>query len=191
MRCHSHRLKVLLAAVAQPSADASAFFNTITLLHSFMCGTQQHACFLDTQRQLYPDLRPLQLEHGCDTRWNSRSTASSVHSVILEEYAEEGGQSQTDAQLLLQSIQTKKLIFLLELFKELLKKYEFATKGLQSTNVSVTDTVDIIENLKVSLTDIHSSHSCDSEFLKMLAMTNNFMGDNNIDSWDISLSTHS
>jgi len=76
---------------------------------------------------------------------------------------------------------------ILVLFKEVFSKSDFATKGLQSINVSVTDTMDLIENLKQSLTDVRASDHCNSEFLKMLAMTNEIMGDNNIDSWDISL----
>ena len=53
---------------------------------------------------------------------SSRSTAVSkvftFYDVILEllsEYAEEGGQSQIDAHLLLQQMRTKKFIFLLVL----------------------------------------------------------------------------
>jgi hypothetical protein len=195
VHCHSHRLNLVLASVAWTSSDASTFFDTLNSLHTFMGGSQRHARFLGAQKEMHPDRRPLELERGCDTRWSSRSTAvskvSTLYDVIIEVlsgYAEEGGQSQIDAQSLLQQMRTKKFIFLLVLFKELFSKSDFATKGLQSINVSVTDTVDLIENLKQSLTDIRTS---DREFLKMLAITNKIMGDNDIDSWDISLPSRS
>ncbi|RXN27181.1 zinc finger MYM-type 1-like protein [Labeo rohita] len=191
VHCHSHRLNLVLASVARTSADASTFFDTVNSLHTFMCGSQRHARFLDAQKTMYPDRRALELERGCDTRWSSRSSAVSkvliLYDVIIEvlsEYAEGGGQCQIDAQSLLQQMRTKKFIFFLVLFKELFNKSDFATKGLQSTSVSVTDAVDLIENLKQSLTDMRSSND---EFLKMLAMTNQIMADNSVDSFDISL----
>ena len=75
---------------------------------------------------------------------------------VLAQYAEEGGQSEIEAQSLLQQIRTKKFIFLLVLFKQLFSKSDFTSKSLQSITTSVTDTVDLIENLKQELTNIRS-----------------------------------
>lgn len=119
VHCHSHRLNLVLASVARTSADASTFFDTVNSLHTFMCGSQRHARFLDAQKTMYPDRRALELERGCDTRWSSRSSAVSkvliLYDVIIEvlsEYAEGGGQCQIDAQSLLQQMRTKKNHFL-------------------------------------------------------------------------------
>lgn len=99
---------------------------------------------------------------------------------VLAEYAEKG-QSEIEAESLLQQIRTKKFIFLLVLFKELFSKSDFATKGLQSVNIAVSDTVDLIETLKQAFTDMRSG---DSAFTKMLEKTNTIMAENDIDSWD-------
>ena len=100
---------------------------------------------------------------------------------VLAQYAEEGGQSEIEAQSLLQQIRTKKFIFLLVLFKQLFSKSDFTSKSLQSINTSVTDTVDLIENLKQELTDIRSG---DSAFSNMLATTNKMMEDH-VENWDV------
>lgn len=83
VHCHSHRLNLVLAAVARTSQDASKFFDTLNNLHTFMCGSERHARFVDIQKEMRPDDRPLELERGCDTRWSSRSTAVSKVSNVL------------------------------------------------------------------------------------------------------------
>ena len=82
-----------------------------------MCCSERHARFLNVQREMRPDLRSLELERGCDTRWDSRSAAVTkvyiLYDVIVEvlaQYAEEGGQSEIEAQSLFQQIRTKKFI---------------------------------------------------------------------------------
>lgn len=97
--------------------------------------------------------------------------------LVLLEYAYEWGQSQTDAQSLFQQMRTKKFIFLLLLFKELFNKSDFATKGLQSINVSVTQWI-WLKILNNPVTAV---------IVKMLAMTSKIMGDNTSDSWDMSV----
>lgn len=60
VHCHSHRLNLILASVARTSADASTFFETVNSVHTFMCGTQRHARFLEAQKEMHPDRRPLE-----------------------------------------------------------------------------------------------------------------------------------
>lgn len=136
-----------------------------------------------------PDQRSLELERGCDTRCDSRSAAVTkvfiLYDVIVErqvQYAEEEGQSELEAQSLLQQIRTKKFIFLLVLFKQLFSKSEFTSKSLQSITTSVTDTVDLIKNLKQELINIRSS---DCAFSEMLATTNKMMEDQDVENWDV------
>ncbi|KAK0136977.1 Zinc finger MYM-type protein 1 [Merluccius polli] len=151
-------LNLILSAVARTSLDASTFFDSL-----FMCGSDCHARFLNMQKEMRPDHRSLELERGCDTRWDSRSAAVTkvfiLYDVIVEvlaQYTEGGGQSQIEAQSLLQQIRTYKFIFLLVLFKHLFSKSDFTSKSLKSISTSVADTVDLIENLKQELTDIRS-----------------------------------
>ncbi|KAF3850488.1 hypothetical protein F7725_012260 [Dissostichus mawsoni] len=71
---------------------------------------------------------------------------------------------------------------------DLFNKSDFATKGLQSISVSVTETVDLIESLKESLTDMRSG---DSAFQKILESKNKLMEDNDIQSLEICLPVRS
>ncbi|XDV11447.1 hypothetical protein PO909_000385 [Leuciscus waleckii] len=139
MHCHSHRLNLVLSAVARTSDSRSAAVTKVFTLFDVIV-------------------------------------------EVLAQYAEEGGQSEIEAQSLLQQIRTKKLIFLLVLFKQLFSKSDFTSKSLQSINTSVTDTVDLIENLKQELTDIRSG---DSTFSNMLATTNKMMEDHDVENWDV------
>ncbi|KAI9534217.1 hypothetical protein NQZ68_014513 [Dissostichus eleginoides] len=74
------------------------------------------------------------------------------------------------------------------LTEDLFNKSDFATKGLQSISVSVTDTVDLIESLKESLTDMRSG---DSAFQKILESKHKLMEDNDIQSLEICLPVRS
>ncbi|KAI9525244.1 hypothetical protein NQZ68_009924 [Dissostichus eleginoides] len=119
------------------------------------------------------------------------SKVYTLYDVILEvlsDYSEEGGQSQFDAQSLLQQMRTNIFIFFLVLFRDRFNKSDFATKGLQSISVYVTDSVDLIESLKESLTDMRSG---DSAFQKILESTNKLMEDNDIQSLEICLPARS
>lgn len=49
-------------------------------------------------------------------------------------------------------MQTKKFMFLLVTFNQLFDVSDYATKGLQSSTLSVTDCIDLIEGLKDSYT---------------------------------------
>jgi len=77
----------------------------------------------------------------------SLSRVLSLFDVILEtlsEFSEGSGQIKIDV-VSFATIQTKRFIFLLVAFSKLFSASEFATKGLQSPSVSLTDCVHLIE----------------------------------------------
>ena len=60
--------------------------------------------------------------------------------------------------------------------------FNFTSNSLQSITTSVTDTIDLIENLKQELTDMRSG---DCAFLNMLATTNKMMEYHDVNNWDV------
>lgn len=120
-----------------------------------MTGANRHARFLQIQKELHPNKPCLEIVRSMDIRWSSKSESVSrvltLYDVILEtlsEFAEGSGQTKIEAESLLQQIQNKRSIFLLVAFSKLFSASDFATKGLQSPSVSVTDCVHMIEGLK-------------------------------------------
>ena len=106
---------------------------------------------------------------------------------MLAEYAESSGQTKLEAQSLLQQIQTKKFIFLLVTFGKLFETSNFATKGLQSSTLSVSECIDLIEILKDSFGQYRDKPEC--VFQQVMKLTEELMQKHGITSWDITAGT--
>lgn len=191
--CSSHRLNLVLCTVAKVSGNISTFFDIVNDIHNYMSGARRHARFMEVQKEMHPNRQPRELERATDVRWSSKSDSVSktleLLDVILEtlaEFSEESGQTKTDAENLLQQIQTKKFIFLLVTFAKLFDVSDFATKGLQSPNVCVTDCIDLIGTLKDSFSSYRANSNGD--FDKVLKLTDELMRKNDISNWDVTSS---
>jgi len=157
VHCNSHRLNLGLCTAAKVSPGISTFFDIINSLHNFMTGVHRHAKFLEIQKQMRPGQKTLELERSCDVRWSSWSNAVSkvltLLGLILETlatFSESYAQTKLEADSLLHQMQTKKFLFLFVTFNQLFEVSDYATKGLQSSTLSVTDCIDLIEGLKDS-----------------------------------------
>ena len=85
-------------------------------------------------------------ERSTDVLWSSKS--GSVSKVllllvlileVLADFTEACGQTKLEADALVQQIQNNTFLFLLVTFSKLFDTSDFATKGLQSSTLSVTD----------------------------------------------------
>ncbi len=116
-------------------------------------GAQRHAIFLEIHKKLTSTT--FGARATLTPCWSSR--ASSVSKVlqlldaILEMCSEKNGETKLEADSLLHQVQTKKFLFLLVTFGMIFETTEFATRGWQSSTLSVTDTISLIENLKLNL----------------------------------------
>ncbi len=77
----------------------------------------------------------------------------------------------------------QKSLFLLITFNQLFKVSDFATKGLQSSTLSVTDSIDLIEGLKDNYTKFRNKNDA---FDKVMALTDELMNKHEIVRWDTS-----
>lgn len=190
VHCNSHKLNLVLCTAAKVSPGISTFFGIINSLHNFMNGAQRHAKFLEIQKQMRPEQKTLELERSCEVRWSSWSNAvSKVLTLLgpiletLATFSESSGQTKIEADSLLHQMQTKKFLFLLVTFNQLFEVSDYATKGLQSSTLSVTDCIDLIEGLKDSYTQFRNENDA---FDKVMALTDELMNKHEIVSWDIS-----
>lgn len=102
---------------------------------------------------------------------------------VLAEYSESSGQTQAEAQSLLLQIQTKKFVFLLVTFGKLFQTSDFATRGLQSPTLCVTECIDLIEGLKENFAQFRHDSKCGYE--AVMKLTGELMSKYDIMSWDI------
>jgi hypothetical protein len=105
---------------------------------------------------------------------------------VLADFSEACGQTTLEADALLQQIQNKKCLFLLVTFSKLFDTSDFATKGLQSSTLSVTDCIGLIEILKSSFSMFRDNSGGD--FDKVLKLTEEMMIKHDISHWDVSAS---
>lgn len=190
VHCSSHRLNLVLSTAAKVSPGVSTFFDVINSLHTFMTGAHRHAKFLEIQKQMRPGKKTLELEQSCDVRWSSWSNAvSKVLTLLgpiletLATFSESSGQTKIEADSLLHQMQTKKFLFLLITFNQLFEVSDFATKGLQSSTLSVTDSIDLIEGLKDNFTKFRNENYA---FDKVMGLTDELMNKHEVVRWDTS-----
>lgn len=194
VHCSSHRLNLVLSSVAKVSRHINTFFETLNSIHGFMTGSNRHARFMSIQKELNPGRQCLELERSVDTRWGSKSGSVTkvltLLDAILETFAEysetSSGLTKLEADSLLQQMQTKKFLFLLVTFGKLFEMSDFATKGLQSPAVSVTDCIHLIEGLKSNLKMFRDNTQQDFE--KVLKLTQDLMVKHDIHKWDLAAS---
>lgn len=193
VHCNSHRLNLVLCSAAKESGHVSTFFDTVNQIHSFFTGAQRHARFMEIQKEMHPDRQSMELERSSDTRWSSKS--GSVHKIFklldvlleaLAECTEGSGQTRIEAEQLLQQMQTKKFIFMLVTFCKLFENSDFATKGLQSSTLCVTDCISLIETLKATYATFRDDS--DGDFEKVLRLTEELLEKHEIANWDVAAS---
>lgn len=189
VHCNSHRLNLVLCTSSKVSPTISTFFDVINNMYSFMTGSHRHARFMEIQQQLRPGKTNLELERSCDVRWSSWSSAvSKVLTLLgpiletLAEFSESSGKTKLEADSLLQKMQTKNILFLLVTFNKLFEASDYATKGLQSATISVTDCIDLIEGLKERYTTFRNEGN---DFDKVMALTDDLMKMHDIVNLDV------
>lgn len=188
VHCNSHRLNLVLCTAAKASGHVSTFFDTVNQIHGFFTGAHQHSCLMEVQKEMHPNRQVMELERSCDTRWSSKS--GSVHKILqlldvvletLAGFSKTSGQSKIEA-----DVQTKKFVFMLLTFCKLFENSDFATKGLQSSTLCVTDCISLIETLKATYATFRDDSKGD--FVEVLRLTEELMEKHEIANWDVVVS---
>ncbi|KAJ8364956.1 hypothetical protein SKAU_G00137870 [Synaphobranchus kaupii] len=76
VHCQAHCLNLVLVESAKSNMCFVSFFNLVEKLYAFVANSsKRHSAFIEMQKRLYPDQRPLELKKLSDTRWACRETA--------------------------------------------------------------------------------------------------------------------
>ena len=124
--------------------------------------------YLDKQKELHPNDRTHKLQSLSDTRWNSRFHAisavlKSLDSLIevLDELGQGGDDDAVKARGLLTAVHSKKFVFLLVMFNELLGMTNKLSECLQSVQVDLAKAVRVVYAVKETLKDKRSEKAFD------------------------------
>ncbi|KAJ8352460.1 hypothetical protein SKAU_G00239360 [Synaphobranchus kaupii] len=84
VHCQAHCLNLVLVESAKLNMCFVSFFNLVEKLYAFVANSsKRHSAFIEMQKRLYPDQRPLELKKLSDTRWACRETALKTLRKVL------------------------------------------------------------------------------------------------------------
>ena len=73
--CYAHQLNLVPVDCSKSVDNDVEFFALLEKLYVFVSGATAHKLWLETQKQLFPDEAPRQLQPLSDTRWVCQVTA--------------------------------------------------------------------------------------------------------------------
>ena len=169
VHCWAHKLNLVLVNACSDTPHVLDFFSTLQSLYTFFSGsTLRHSKYLDKQKELHPEDKTHKLQSLSDTRWNSRFHAinaviKSLDSLVevLDELGQGGDDDAVKARGLLASVQSKRFVFLLVMFNELLSMTNKLSECLQSVQVDLAKAVRVVSAVKETLESKRSDKAFD------------------------------
>ena len=163
--CYSHSLnRVLVNSVCNHrNIEASKFFGIVELVYTFIEGSaQRHGYFIERQREIQPDQRPLHLVGLSDTRWNCRASSCQrlLNEVVFKSVLDTiehvcatttDGNSRGTATGLLASVSTFNFVISLVTVTPILLAINIISETLQSCQIDLLTANKQIHVLKIEL----------------------------------------
>ncbi|XP_068219366.1 zinc finger MYM-type protein 1-like [Palaemon carinicauda] len=163
LHCHAHSLNLVLVESAKSSIQFVTFFSLVEKLYAFIANSsKRHAAFMETQKAMYPEDRPLEPKKLSVTRWACRESAlRTMRKVILalKQFLEEIVQkpppdaSAGDASILLQSINFEFLVCL-EITTPVFQEIAYASNALQQKDFDLAASYRIVDRALQSLREL-------------------------------------
>ena len=173
VHCYAHTLNLALVDCVKHLPTAREFFCLLERLYVFISTTKAHVLFLDKQKVLHPDKRPIELQRLCETRWTAR--CNSVNAVCqtfdslvatLSEIAE--GDPDPDKAVTARGLlhQVKSISFLISLvsFDQILSSTKHLSDQLQSSHVDLATAVDLVKSTRSALQEYRTDEKWDKVF---------------------------
>ena len=148
--CYSHSLnRVLVNSVCNHgNIEASKFFGIVELYTFIEGSAQRHGYFIERQREIQPDQRPLHLIGLSDTRWNCRASSCQrlLNEVVFKSVLDTiehvcatktDGNSRGTATGLLASISTFNFVISLVTVTPILSAINIISETLQSCQIDL------------------------------------------------------
>lgn len=176
VHCHAHSLNLVLVESAKSSIQFVTFFSLVEKLYAFVANSsKRHAAFMEIQKAMYPEDRPLELQKLSDTRWACRESAlRTMRKVIpaLKQFLEEIVQkhppdaSAGDASILLQSINFEFLVCL-EIATPVFQETAYASNALQQKDLDLAASYRIVDGVLQSLRELRNDEKFQEIFTKV------------------------
>ena len=176
VHCHAHCLNLVLVESAKSSIQFVTFFSLVEKLYAFVANSsKRHAAFMEIQKAMYPEDRPLELQKLSDTRWACRESAlRTMRKVIpaLMQFLEEIVQkdppdaSAGDASILLKSINFEFLVCL-EIATPVFQETAYASNALQQKDLDLAASYRIVDGVLQSLRELRNDEKFQEIFTKV------------------------
>jgi hypothetical protein len=85
VHCYNHRLNLITVDICKNLSHGKLFFDFLETLFVFMSGSAVHSQFIETQRQINPEKKPVELKRICYTRWTAQVHACSAIKTLVTE----------------------------------------------------------------------------------------------------------
>ncbi|XP_066970147.1 zinc finger MYM-type protein 1-like [Macrobrachium rosenbergii] len=161
------------------AANMSGIYNGLHLvekLYAFVANSsKRHAAFMEIQKAMYPEDRPLELQKLSDTRWACRESAlRTMKKVIpaLKQFLEEIVQkdppdtSAGEASILLKSINFEFLVCL-EIATPVFQETAYASNALQLKDLDLAASYRIVDGVLQSLRELRNDEKFQEIFTKV------------------------
>lgn len=156
VHCQAHCLNLVLVESAKSNICFISFFNLVEKLYTFVANSsKRHTAFIEMQKTMYPDQRPLELQKLSDTRWACRETALRTLRKVLPavmQFLEEMTQqdppdpSTGDAVILLKSINFE-FFLCLEITCPIFQVTAMASDALQQKDIDLAQAYKIVDGV--------------------------------------------
>ncbi|XP_066941006.1 zinc finger MYM-type protein 1-like [Macrobrachium rosenbergii] len=176
VHCHAHCLNLVLVESAKSSIQFITFFSLVEKLYAFVANSsKRHAAFMEIQKAMYPEDRPLELQKLSDTRWACRESAlRTMKKVIpaLKQFLEEIVQkdppdtSAGEASILLKSINFEFLVCL-EIATPVFQETAYASNALQLKDLDLAASYRIVDGVLQSLRELRNDEKFQEIFTKV------------------------
>lgn len=173
VHCQAHCLNLVLVESAKSNLCFVSFFNLVEKLYAFVANSsKRHSAFIEMQKTMYPDQRPLELQKLSDTRWACRETALCTLRKVLPavmEFLEQMTQqdppdsSAGDAMILLKSINFE-FFLCLEITCPIFQVTAMASNALQQKDMDLGAAYKVVNGVLQELAHSRTEEKFDNMY---------------------------
>jgi hypothetical protein len=171
IHCMAHRLNLVLVDVCKNIQCIAEFFVLLEAVYVFMSSGVSHPIFIETQRRLYPNRRPMELKRLIETRWSCRfqsiETLLKTYSAVLNTLADvrdthHSPERSALAAGYLLKLESFPFVLMLVIMERLMRVAFILSNALQDPELDLAAAVTLINNVVRQLTEMRGCNEGDN-----------------------------
>lgn len=173
VHCFAHQLNLVVVDTSKSIREASDFFAVLSRLYNFISGSYVHNLWINIQKEKFPNQATVELKRLADTRWASHVSACNavyekLSSIIhlLDTICNDSNRDRACEAKSIKALVDFNFIFLLHVFKDLLKEVKIVSCYLQNPSMNYCEASDLIKNMVETLENMRSAKQC-SEYIQL------------------------